>query len=289
MPELRVLIGLPGSGKTTYARTHLCCHQNWRRINWDEEREARGLTTRFDRKEEDRMQSDLFGQAEYWGSHGWNVVVDNTNLSKRTRNKWRAVAVRAGMEYIEHRMEASLQTCVALDASREGRAQVGRAVIERLALFAGLVPFPAHEEYVIVDMDGTIADCSERRKFISDGRHDWENFEAHCLNDEPIAPIIKLVDMLRYNRGYRILIVSGRQVGRAGKDTVAWLDRYKIPYDHVFMRRGGDNRPDHVVKQEILDRLPKERIAYVLDDRNQVVEMWRRNGLTCLQVAPGNF
>ena len=27
----------------------------------------------------------------------------------------------------------------------------------------------------------------------------------------------------------------------------------------------------------------------VLDDRNQVVKMWRENGLTCLQVAEGDF
>jgi hypothetical protein len=30
-------------------------------------------------------------------------------------------------------------------------------------------------------------------------------------------------------------------------------------------------------------------VQFVLDDRDQVVEMWRAMGLTCLQVAPGNF
>lgn len=35
--------------------------------------------------------------------------------------------------------------------------------------------------------------------------------------------------------------------------------------------------------------LPRERIAMVFDDRDKVVAMWRRQGLTCLQVAPGDF
>ena len=33
----------------------------------------------------------------------------------------------------------------------------------------------------------------------------------------------------------------------------------------------------------------KYRVLFVLDDRNQVVDMWRDIGLTCLQVADGNF
>ena len=292
MPELRVLIGLPASGKSTYALTlenYTPGQEQWRRINWDEERVVRGMTVKFNREEEDRMQKDLFGQAEYWGKQGFNVVVDNTNLSERTRNKWRAVAQRAGMTYVEERMEASPEECIRRDAKREGRACVGRPVIERMALFADMIDWgKPFARFVIVDMDGTLADCSARRKFIADGRHDWENFEAHSFEDEPIWPIINLVAVLE-QAGFRILIVSGRHIDKTGKDTVAWLEKYGIHYDHIFMRQSGDNRPDDIIKQEILDKLPKDRISYVLDDRNQVVDMWRANGLTCLQVAPGDF
>jgi hypothetical protein len=56
------------------------------------------------------------------------------------------------------------------------------------------------------------------------------------------------------------------------------------------MRKDGDFRADNVVKQEILDaHIDKDRVLFVLDDRQQVVDMWRRNGLTCFQVAEGNF
>ena len=57
------------------------------------------------------------------------------------------------------------------------------------------------------------------------------------------------------------------------------------------MRKTGDNRKDSIIKEEIYRNLiePNYNIEFVLDDRNQVVDMWRRIGLTCLQVADGNF
>ena len=36
-------------------------------------------------------------------------------------------------------------------------------------------------------------------------------------------------------------------------------------------------------------RIGKENIVGVFDDRQKVVDMWRKNGLTCFQVADGNF
>jgi len=55
------------------------------------------------------------------------------------------------------------------------------------------------------------------------------------------------------------------------------------------MRQAGDYKPDYEHKKELLDLLPKDRIAFILDDRDQVVNMWRENGLTCLQVDAGAF
>jgi hypothetical protein len=56
------------------------------------------------------------------------------------------------------------------------------------------------------------------------------------------------------------------------------------------MRKDKDYRQDYIVKQDILDKhIDKSKVWVVLDDRDQVVQMWRRNGLTCLQVSDGNF
>lgn len=289
MSELRLTIGLPASGKSQYA-LKLMDNPQWFRINWDNMRRDRGTHLRaFNRTEEEAMQKDSFRIAEIYGQDGFNVIVDNTNLNENTRNRWKGVAQRAGMEYTEITMDTSLEKCIARDERRTGPDQCGRAVIERMALFNGFIKFRPEERLVLVDMDGTLADCSHRKEHILGGRHDWNAFEGELiLKDPPVFPIINLVKMLNA-QGYVILVVSGRQIDRAGKHTVVWLKKYGVPYQHIFMRNGGDNRPDNIIKQEILNKLPKNQITYVIDDRDQVVKMWRENGLTCLQVADGNF
>jgi len=54
------------------------------------------------------------------------------------------------------------------------------------------------------------------------------------------------------------------------------------PQDHLYM-------PDNDLKQHWLDAIGVDNVAMVFDDRNQVVDMWRKNGLTCFQVAEGDF
>jgi predicted kinase len=283
MSELRVLIGLPASGKTTYAKS-----LGWTRINWDTDRKCLGLFwKKFDRKTEDEMQKNSFQLVESLG-RSEDIVIDNTNLSEKTRNKWKGVAERAGMTYTEKRFDTPVEICVDRDSKRIGTEHVGRAVIERMALFADRIKFDPDERIVICDIDGTLADCSHRIHHITKGKHDWDTFESLAMGDAVREPIANLVNLF-YDNNYTILIVSGRMIDRAGKNTAAWLDKYKIPYQHIFMRNGGDTRQDAIVKMEILEKLPKNQICYILDDRQQVVDAWRAAGLTCLQVAPGNF
>ena len=58
------------------------------------------------------------------------------------------------------------------------------------------------------------------------------------------------------------------------------------------MRQEGDYRPDYEVKLEIYENyiVPLGyHIDFALDDRNQIVDMWRSIGIKTLQVEPGNF
>lgn len=74
--------------------------------------------------------------------------------------------------------------------------------------------------------------------------------------------------------------------------TEAWLNHNGITrYKNLYMRKNGDKRKDYVVKKELYETHIKEtyEVLFVLEDRDQVVKMWRDLGLTCLQVAYGNF
>ena len=54
------------------------------------------------------------------------------------------------------------------------------------------------------------------------------------------------------------------------------------PQKHLYMA-------DNDLKQMWLDDIGVDNVAMVFDDRQQVVDMWRQNGLTCFQVADGDF
>lgn len=73
--------------------------------------------------------------------------------------------------------------------------------------------------------------------------------------------------------------------------TRSWLDHHEVMFDKLLMRKDKDYRQDCIIKKEMLDKLREEGYNPVVafDDRQQVVDMWRENGLICCQVAPGNF
>lgn len=143
-------------------------------------------------------------------------------------------------------------------------------------------------KYIVCDIDGTLADLSHRKHFIEEPHKDWDSFYEACDLDSPIIKICTLVNII-YSNGFGVIYVSGRRESTRSK-TLAWLNRYGLPNGELFMRPDGDCRPDNEIKLEILkNNLNKSRIWLVIDDRDKVVKMWRANGLTCLQVANGNF
>ena len=142
---------------------------------------------------------------------------------------------------------------------------------------------------IIFDLDGTIADISHRRVYL-EGNSDWSKFNAEIGNDIPNAPIVELYLSLWGMNKYNIIIVTGRSE-EYRPITEHWLTWNEIPFMRLIMRKRKDNRSDCIIKQEILNLIISEGadILFSVDDRSQVVDMWRNNGITCLQCAPGDF
>ena len=148
---------------------------------------------------------------------------------------------------------------------------------------------------VVVDIDGTISKVGDRIKYLEQKPKDWDAFYAACDEDKPILPIMVLVNM--FAKQYDIVFLTGRRESEREK-TRAWIVKHMgfntyVNYQNVpiLMRPNGDFRHDTEVKTEELMRCgyPLEIIAYVLEDRNSMVAKWRQLGLTCLQVAEGDF
>jgi uncharacterized HAD superfamily protein len=138
---------------------------------------------------------------------------------------------------------------------------------------------------IIVDIDGTLADCSHRLHLIRRGRKKWKKFFDSASLDKPRLDVLEQVRQLAQR--HRIHLVTGRPE-RYREQTLKWLDHYRVPFASLHMRENGDRRPDDLVKQEILDtHFNKDEIELVIDDRPSVLRMWQRNGLKVLDVGDG--
>lgn len=149
--------------------------------------------------------------------------------------------------------------------------------------------YPGHDPTlrycVIVDLDGTIANHSQRH---------WAAYDE-CHGDAPIWDVIDALQNEDYC-GTKLIFMSGRE-DSCYDMTRKWIAKYvygdEDKFDAVvlYMRATKDYRPDFVVKNELFEKhiAGKYNVARCYDDRDQVVALWRYKGLTCFQVAEGNF
>lgn len=148
--------------------------------------------------------------------------------------------------------------------------------------------------------------ASEHRTTLYSQRADFKkishmgDFEKACVEDVLKVDVKKLLDLMKMNN--RIVLCSGRPETLRDK-TVIWLARNGIGpcvsgrtgknqiYDKLYMRPSGSNEKDYLVKRKLLDEILSDGFNpwCAVDDRQQVVDMWREAGLLCLQVAEGNF
>ena len=155
---------------------------------------------------------------------------------------------------------------------------------------------------VIFDLDGTLANIDHRlHHFKGEGATDWDAFFAGIPEDKVNKWCHELILIVGRNNSdglymggsdftVRVLLVTCRPERVRGL-TTAWLKGKWIKYSELLCREEGDRRPDYLVKEEILHEqiLPRYEVLFAVDDRQSVVDMWRRNGITCLQCAKGDY
>jgi hypothetical protein len=137
---------------------------------------------------------------------------------------------------------------------------------------------PGKEPAFMYDLDGTTYHMNDKR-----GAYD------HNVDVDDPDPVIQ--EMVRVFSHFFVPIAMSGRVEATRERTEFSLNRDGVPYNHLFMRADGDMRADNIVKAELFDTHVRDNydVQFVLDDRQQVVDMWRAMGLKCVQVEPGDF
>lgn len=300
MSTLTILRGVSGSGKSTWAR-----QQNAVVVSRDDLRETffpnftpeEYYKSPLLREMEDSITRIQDATIASLLEAGKDVIVDNTNVEWKYVKALAKIGQAAGADVNIKLFDVPLGRAL---TNAEARANAGGRLVEphiirkqheRLQgtkdrqLDEPVVVKPYHgtpgkPKAFLVDVDGTLAHMHNRSPY------DWKKVGDDHL-DEVIADI---VFNLGVDSDYTCVVMSGRDAACLD-ETMDWLDRHAIPWKHLYMRAEGDMRRDDIVKAELFDKYVRDNfdVQFVLDDRDQVVRMWRKMGLTCLQVAEGNF
>ncbi len=285
-----ILRGLPASGKSTYARQLVEQHPNaYKRINRDDLRKMfdNSYRSRGNEKFVKKIRDVLIVEALTAGKH---VIVDDTNLSERNITRIKQLvhefnkANEKSVQVEIVAMNTTLAECIERDRHRDKR--VGERVIREMhrRFFDDGERYAPQDESlpraIICDLDGTLCLLNGRDPYVA----------VKCEDDLLNKPVANVLATYK-EKGHAIILLSGR-LDTYKPETLNWLHQHRIDYDLLLMRPEGDQRKDSEVKREFFENniQGKYFVEFVLDDRSQVVNLWRDElKLPCFQVYFGDF
>lgn len=306
-PTITLLVGPPGAGKSTIANNMLNDGDNGAatvRISQDEQ----GKVGHFENFQMAiQMQKD--------------IIIDRMGFDKNQRNRYLEPARKAGYATRIIVVHCPLDTCLERCNKRENHPTIqdsksaSQAVNFFFSHYERVEDNEADEvrrlgwvendapNVVVCDLDGTLCNVEHRRHFVRDipegQKKNWAAFFAGIKDDTVNNACEALLRAMAWSN-YQIVYCSGRGDNER-KATIEWLGRHDLAcFDSeqeflgiapLYMRNRQDQRRDDIVKEIILDFeiLTRYKPVFMIDDRDQVVAMWRRRGYTCLQIDYGDF
>ncbi|QGT54223.1 polynucleotide 5'-kinase and 3'-phosphatase [Acinetobacter phage Stupor] len=298
-------VGAPGSGKSTWALEQVEKSRKGNKtivLNRDDMRAMLfGGKYKYSRENESLVTRSLLHTLRLAVNDEQTdrIIIADTNLNEATRKTIYDFLVKEqehlgnNIIYEEMPFDVPWVELEKRNLTRGNKAvpkPVLRDMYLRMQKYLGkhrqYVPNPELPKAVIFDLDGTLANNDHRDAFAY-----WK-----LDKDTPVEFVVNILKMYKQN-GYKILCVSGRNSGTKDDNlkyynmTADWLSYNAIPWDNLYMRAHDDRRKDDITKEEIFwtHIADNYNVECAFDDRDRVIELWRRIGVNAAQVQFGEF
>jgi len=280
-----ITVGLPGSGKTTWALDYISKNPNTARVNSDTLRYEymdREKISKWSQAVEEVVRAQRSLAIRTAAFNKKDLVIDDTHMNPKTRRQTMEFCQSLGyaVELVDFQ-HVSVDECVQRDAQREGRAQVGEKVIRDM--YRKFTPRPAEgnlpdwqpndrlTKAVIVDLDGTMAQMTARGPF-----------DEHLVHTDRVRLFVRTTVWALYDAGFKVIFMSGRSE-RCRDLSEQWIEQQCGFQEYMlFMRGADDRRRDSDVKRDLYQQHVEGRysVMSVFDDRAAVIrECWKPLGL----------
>lgn len=294
--KIIITIGIPASGKSTWAKDYVRNNPSWIRVSRDDFRQMLKTAQMCEPKIEDLVTTLVNKTIEQSLAKKLNVIIDNTNVNIKYINGFiDKFKYSADIDY--RVFDISLKKAIERDNNRE--MKVGEEVIKRMyKQYVDLIDSfnfqPVNQQKrphltpnynsilpsaVAFDIDGTLALMGNRSPY------DWNKVDNDDIN-HIVAEQIKF----HKSKERIIILLSGRDES-CKKLTEEWCEHYGIEYDMLLMRKKDDMRKDTIVKRELYNDNIKGiyNLLAIYDDRLSVVDMWFNERIFTFNVNQGNI
>jgi len=264
--QIIVTVGVPASGKTTWAKNFVKENPSYVKIERDDFRYGMKDISIGDRQFETFITELQYKAIHTALNNKYNVVISDTNCNLKY--------LKILLEEFKYKADVTLKffdtpvgTCYDRDANRE--RSVGHGVIDKMVKgyqdvynFIETFHFPKQEfiyqptpfddsleNCIIIDLDGTLAHANGKR-----GYYDWKNVGMDDV-DESISKIVNF-GVIYTNK---IIFLTGRSK-ECENETRDWLNNNCTLFPNEYellMRNSKDFRPSTVVKKELYENFVK--------------------------------